>query len=272
MRVRHGLRGLLVAGLLLMAAPVAVAQSLSGPRTPDPAGGTLETVNRHLYDFNRWVAASVGTVSQWDSALPPALTSAMGNLFSNYINEPVTIVAGITAGDSATALHATKRFLLNTTLGVGGLFDAAAARGLPARHLDWGLAACAQGMGDGPYMVIPLIGPRTSRDAVFDVLPAQAIVFYGTYLALGPFIGLSGVALLQFPELIVEALAFRQMDLDAAGLEADDYDAARDRYLEYRARRCADYKAELAQRRRQAEPIPVTANEPPPGEAPVPIL
>lgn len=223
--------------------------AMADGHTPDPAGGTLETVNRHIFRFNRWIMATFGTISELETTVPAAVSAAMGNLFANYVNEPVTMVAGVTAGDSDAVVHATKRFLLNTTLGVGGLYDAATARGLPARHLDWGLAACARGVSDGPYIVVPLIGPRTSRDAMLDVLPAQAIVFYGTYLILGPFIGLGGVAALQFPELFVEALAFRQMDLEAASIDAENYDASRDGYLAYRARRCEEYKAELAQRR-----------------------
>jgi phospholipid-binding lipoprotein MlaA len=242
------LRAALVA-LALLAGQPAIADTPEAVATPDPGRATLETFNRHIFRFNRWVAASFGTVSEWDGAVPPALAGAMANVFSTYVNEPVTMVAGATAADVETVVYAGKRFLLNATLGIAGLFDAAAARGLPARHLDWGLAACAQGVSNGPYVVIPLIGPRTTRDAILDVLPAQAIVFYGTYIVLGPFIGLGGVALLQFPELIVEALAFRQMDLEAAGIDAEDYDSVRDRYLAYRTRRCEEYKTELAGRR-----------------------
>lgn len=234
--------------LVLLAGPGAAASAWADP-THDPGGGTLETINRYIFGFNRWVAGSFGTVSEWDAAVSPEIASAMGNFFANYVNEPTTLIAGLTAGDGPTALHATKRFLINTTLGFGGVFDAAAARGLPAKHLDWGLGACAQGVSDGPFVVIPMIGPRTSRDAILDVLPAQAIVFYGTHLLLGPFIGMGGVVLLQLPELFVEVLAFRQMDLEATGINADNYDATRDRYIAYRQRRCQEYKAALAQRR-----------------------
>jgi phospholipid-binding lipoprotein MlaA len=237
--------------LVLLAAPPSFADSPEADRKPDPGGATLETVNRHIFRFNQWVTATFGSLSEVANGglVPPAVSAMSARLFANYVNEPVTMVAGLTAADADTVVHATKRFMLNTTLGIAGLFDAAAARGLPARHLDWGLAACAQGVSDGPYVVIPLIGSRTTRDAILDVLPAQAIVFYGTYIVLGPFIGLGGVALLQFPELIVEALAFRQMDLEAAEIDEGDYDASRDRYLAYRARRCEEYKAELAERR-----------------------
>ena len=238
----------------LRAALVALALAFAQPAladTTDPDHGTLERVNRQVFRFNQWMMTTFGSLSEIGNGglVPQPVTAMAGRMFSNYVNEPVTMVAGVTAGDSETVVHATKRFLLNTTLGIGGLFDAATARGLPARHLDWGLGACARGVSDGPYIVIPLIGPRTSRDAVLDVLPAQAIVFYGTYVVLGPFIGLAGVAALQIPELVIEALAFRQMDLEAAELTADDYESARDRYLDYRARRCDEYKAELASRR-----------------------
>jgi phospholipid-binding lipoprotein MlaA len=227
----------------------------------DAGRGTLETINSYIFGFNRWVTGSFGTVSEWDAAVAPEIASAMGNLFSTYINEPATIIAGLTAGDGATALHASKRLLINATLGFGGVFDAASTRGLPAKHLDWGLGACAQGVSDGPFVVIPLIGPRTSRDAILDVLPAQAIVFYGTYLVLGPFIGIGGVALLQFPELFVEALAFRQMDLEATGIEADSYETTRNRYVAYRQRRCDEYKADLAQRRTARQSGPRLASD-----------
>jgi phospholipid-binding lipoprotein MlaA len=250
MGVFYSLRGALVA-LAWLAAQPAIADTPEIARTPDPSGATLETVNRQVFRFNQWMITTFGTLSDVGNAglVPPALSAMSARFFANYVNEPVTMVAGFTAADAETMLHAAKRFMLNTTLGVAGLFDAAAERGLPARHLDWGLAACAQGVSDGPYIMIPLIGARTTRDAILDVLPAQAIVFYGTYIVLGPFIGLGGVALLQFPELIVEALAFRQMDLQAAEIDESDYEASRDRYLQSRARRCEEYKADLARRR-----------------------
>ncbi len=257
------LRAAVVVLALLVSAPVVADTPDAAPR-PDPGGATLETFNRHIFRFNQWVTTTFGTMSEVASSglVPPSASAMTARLFANYVNEPVTMVAGLTAADADTVVYATKRFMLNTTLGIAGLFDAAAARGLPARHLDWGLAACAQGVSDGPYIVIPLIGPRTTRDAILDVLPAQAIVFYGTYIVLGPFIGLGGVALLQFPELIVEALAFRQMDLEAAEIAEGDYDASRDRYLAYRARRCEQYKAELAERRSLAPGPRLAANSP----------
>ncbi|MBI3453734.1 MAG: VacJ family lipoprotein [Rhodospirillales bacterium] len=249
----------LVAGGISLAAadtPPASGPALSDRPSAAAANGViaapslLERFNRRIFEFNRWAVDTVGGPSDWAEAasLPPRISEATANLFENFISEPVTIIAGLTAGDGQTALHAGKRFAVNTTLGVVGLFDVAEKLGLQPQHLDWGLAVCARGVGEGPYVVIPFIGPRTTRDALMDVVATNLVVLGGTYLVLGPLIGLGGVLLLQIPELAAEGFAFRQMDLQSVNLDSADYEELRQLYLANRAARCEQYKTQIAAR------------------------
>ena len=83
-------------------------------------------------------------------------------------------------GKPAHGFSELGRFLFNSTLGIGGIFDVATASGMEEYPEDFGQTAAVWGMHDGPYVVLPILGPRTLRDAVFlplDIL-ADPLVHY----------------------------------------------------------------------------------------------
>lgn len=90
------------------------------------------------------------------------------------IDEPVTAISNLFQGDTENAETATKRFFINTTVGVGGLSDPATDMGLEQREEDLGQAFGAGGMAPGPHIVVPIIGPSNMRDLTGDVLTALA--------------------------------------------------------------------------------------------------
>jgi len=140
-----------------------------------PVNDPLEDVNRFTSGFNRVVRGVIldPLVDGYQAVTPDFLQQAVGNAASN-LTEPVTAVSSLLQGDTENAGNATKRFFVNSTLGIGGLNDPATEMGVAQRREDLGQAAAVNGAGDGVYIVLPLLGPSNSRDAIGDALTAVA--------------------------------------------------------------------------------------------------
>jgi phospholipid-binding lipoprotein MlaA len=135
---------------------------------PDPSErDPLEPLNRGIFGFNEvvyaWVFNPVATAYQF--VVPGPGRRAVRRFFSN-LSEPVTIVNDLLRLQPVQAGSSGARFLINTTAGVGGLFDPAAAWGLEAHTSGFGETLAVYRVGSGPYLVVPLMGPSTARDAV----------------------------------------------------------------------------------------------------------
>jgi len=135
---------------------------------PDPAErDPLEPINRGIFGFNEvvygWVFDPVATAYQW--AMPGPGRRAVRRFFSN-LNEPVTLVNDLLRLRPLKAGSSGARFLINTTAGVGGLFDPAAAWGLEPHTSGFGGTLGVYRVPSGPYLVMPIMGPSTARDAV----------------------------------------------------------------------------------------------------------
>jgi phospholipid-binding lipoprotein MlaA len=96
---------------------------------------------------------------------PAKVRTALHNAVVN-LGEPRTAVNDALQGRALRTLKSVVRFGLNTTLGIGGLFDIAGRGGLPAQPNDFGLTLAHLGAPSGPYLFIPLVGPSTLRDAL----------------------------------------------------------------------------------------------------------
>lgn len=250
-------------GSLSRAALLAIALGF-GPapaQALDPApgaydGGMLDSVSRALFTFDKYVYAGLSKAGQWLSgpvdepaaaapgeAAQSTLGRGLGNVTSNLVNEPVTAVAGLAVGAFDKSWHATKRFAINSTAGLLGWYDVADAWGLPRRHEDVGLLMCRAGVGEGGYVVLPLIGPRTVRDAGADIVLTSAILLTFTGVALGDGLTLQTFLIAETIEIAADIFATRQMDSHAAELSFDDYDQMRSAYLAQRRARCAELRA-----------------------------
>jgi len=135
---------------------------------PDPADrDPLEPFNRGIFGFNEvvygWVFDPVAIAYQW--VMPGPGRRAVRRFFSN-LTEPVTLVNDLLQFRPVKAGSSGARFLINTTAGVGGLFDPAAAWGLEPHTSGFGGTLAVYRVPSGPYLVVPIMGPSTARDAV----------------------------------------------------------------------------------------------------------
>ena len=156
----------------MMALPVmADEKPADDAKVDDP----LEKLNRITSEFNRVVRGAVvdPLVDGYQAVTPQFLQDALGNAAAN-LNEPVTAVSSFLQGDEENAENATKRFFINSTLGLAGTQDAASDMGLQSREEDLGQAAGYHGTESGAHIVLPILGPSNTRDLVGDVITGLA--------------------------------------------------------------------------------------------------
>ncbi len=168
--ISHGAKALR-AGVLLFVVSIAAGCAATPGRT-ELGEDRLEGFNRGVYKFNDVVdrAALKPAAKGYRKVTPNFVRRGIGNFFAN-LGYPATIINQFLQGKPASGLKDTGRFLLNTTLGIGGLFDVATPVGLEAHDEDFGQTLAVWGVNSGPFINLPLFGPSTLRDApsrVFD--------------------------------------------------------------------------------------------------------
>lgn len=133
----------------------------NNPRDP------LEGFNRAMFSFNDTVdTAVVKPVAQaYRSATPSFVQTGVGNFFSN-IGDVWNAVNNLLQGRVNDSVTDVMRFAVNTTLGIGGLIDISSAAGMPKHNEDFGQTLGRWGVKSGPYLVLPVLGPSTVRDAL----------------------------------------------------------------------------------------------------------
>jgi phospholipid-binding lipoprotein MlaA len=159
MRVRPILLALLCAGLL-----PACATLPPGARDPrDP----FERYNRSMYRFNDTLDRAVArpVARAYVKVTPAPVRSGVSNFFRN-LNSPTVMVNNVLQLKPRAFLTETARLVINSTIGIGGLFDPASQLGLPAGDEDFGQTLGRWGVRSGPYLVLPVLGPSTVRDSV----------------------------------------------------------------------------------------------------------
>jgi phospholipid-binding lipoprotein MlaA len=156
--MRRGVGALALLGSLL----------LSGCATPGRTSGADPWIdaNRGVYKFNDELdKAAVKPVAQAYKKITPIwFRAGTGRFFSN-LGYPVTIVNQLLQGKPLLFLQDTGRLLTNSTLGLGGAFDVADRMGMPAHNEDFGQTLAVWGVPSGPYVMLPVLGPSTTRDA-----------------------------------------------------------------------------------------------------------
>ena len=176
-----------------------------------------------------------------DVAEPPAPSPAPGpgRVISNLVNEPLTALSSLVVGDLPTAWNAVQRFGINSTAGVLGWWDEASTLGYKPVPADIGLSLCRMGVGEGGYVVLPFIGPRTYRDAAVDVVLVNALLWTTTGAIFSSGLSLQTIVIAESIEVAADIVATRQIDPRAKDLRFDDYDKMRADYLAQRRQRCA---------------------------------
>ena len=124
-----------------------------------------ESWNRQVFEFNDTLDTyALKPVAQaYRNVTPQVVDDAISNAFSN-LKEPVVVISDLAQGKFLQALSDTGRFLINSTVGILGLFDVARHIGLEKHDEDIGQALAYWGVESGPYMVLPILGPNTVRD------------------------------------------------------------------------------------------------------------
>jgi phospholipid-binding lipoprotein MlaA len=189
----------------------------------------FEPVNRVFYRVNdigdRYLLRPVAV--GYRRGVPSQLRAGIQNVFSNLLY-PITIVNALLQGKAEQAGADTGRFLLNSTVGLGGLFDPASRIGLAENDEDFDQSMTVWGVAQGPYLVIPVLGPRTTRHAIGDLVDAP----------LSPFLGIAdgevSVSLGLWLIYQVDGRS-RLLDADHQVYEAfDPYLFVRDAYMQHR--------------------------------------
>jgi phospholipid-binding lipoprotein MlaA len=134
---------------------------------PDP----WEGLNRKTYAFNDALDRAVmKPVAQGYQRVTPAFVQEGVNNFFDNIEDVATSLNNFLQGKPKEGLSDAGRFLANTVLGVFGLWDVATPMGLEKHYEDFGQTLGVWGVQSGPYLVLPLLGPSTARDAPAKVV------------------------------------------------------------------------------------------------------
>jgi phospholipid-binding lipoprotein MlaA len=126
-----------------------------------------EPLNRQVHGFNTGLdKVTLKPIAKgYRAVFPQFIRTGIGN-FSSNLRTPLNIINQFLQGKSKNGLSETGRFLANSTFGLGGLLDVATDMGLEKKNEDFGETFAVWGVPDGPYVVVPFLGPRTLRDAL----------------------------------------------------------------------------------------------------------
>jgi len=151
---------LLAPGCVVLDSPDKIAQV---EETNDP----FEPTNRYIFEVNRFLDEFMlkPTAAWYNAALPQPAQDSVQRFLAN-LRMPWTAVNDFFQGKPDRAYMATMRFLINSTVGVLGLFDVATGWGYPQHEEDAGQTFAVMGAPEGPYIMLPIFGPSNPRDAL----------------------------------------------------------------------------------------------------------
>ena len=137
----------------------------------------LESINRPIFALNdrldRFILRPVAV--GYDTISPDFIQRGIGNIFSNT-GDFTTSLNRILQGDFVGATSSGGRFLVNTTLGLLGIFDVASEMGINEVKSDFGQTLSVWGFSSGPYLMVPMFGPRTVRSGAGSIVDSFSSV------------------------------------------------------------------------------------------------
>lgn len=150
-----------------ISAAVLLSFSLLGCATNGDRRDPLEPINRGIYKFNDAVDKAVikPVATGYKEVVPGPVRTAVGNFFSN-LDDVLVLLNDLLQFKLEQAASDFSRLVWNTTLGIAGLIDVGSKMDLPKRNEDFGQTLGYWGVGNGPYLVLPFLGPSTLRDTV----------------------------------------------------------------------------------------------------------
>lgn len=160
--------------LSMWALAVATALLLGGCATAGNPRDPAEGFNRAMFAINDGIDKVVTKpiAQSYEAALPSPLRTGVANFFGN-LDDVFIAVNNLLQGKLPEALSDVGRVLINSTVGLLGVIDVASDAGLEKHDEDFGQTFGRWGVGDGPYLVLPLFGPRTVRDTFGLILDVK---------------------------------------------------------------------------------------------------
>jgi len=136
-------------------------------RTNDP----IEPFNRRMFAFNLWVDDNVAkpVAIAYRDNVPKFVRDRFRDFYDNFTS-PVTFINDVLQGESGRAAETATRFWVNSFFGMAGFWDVAGQYGLKKHKEDFGQTLAVWGVKEGPYLMIPLLGPSNLRDAAGKVV------------------------------------------------------------------------------------------------------
>jgi phospholipid-binding lipoprotein MlaA len=167
---------------LLLPAALAAALVVSGcaaphrAASPDPTQAAFlvdefndpfEETNRAIFGFNQVVdrAVLVPVAKTYRTVVPPPMRQSLRDFLRN-LNGPVIFANDVLQGRLDLAAETFGRLAVNTTIGFGGMFDVATRIGIPHHPNDLGVTLATWGFDEGPYVMVPVLGPSNPRDLI----------------------------------------------------------------------------------------------------------
>ncbi len=194
-----------------------------------------EKTNRDLYALNKGLDryALKPVTKAYRATTPAPVRQMVSNGFGN-ISQPNSFLNALLQGKVKQAFRSLDRFLINTTIGFGGLADIATDLGRPNEPEDFGQTLAVWGVGSGPYLMVPILGPSTVRD----------LFGFGVDFVADPFLiaetkVLHPTLLEQTGQFTAQTIDVRSQLIDSGGDDAlkgslDDYATLKSAYLQRR--------------------------------------
>lgn len=165
----HFTRNTLIGGLLLLSLTLSGCNTLSINDDPSAqiSNDPIQGFNRKIYSFNSGVDRAIlkPVAKGYDKVVPTPAKKGVANFFSN-LREPLNAFNNLLQGKYDRALGSTYRFVVNSTVGIAGLFDVAKKHDVDLAREDFGQTLAAWGVKPGPYLMLPFLGPSNLRDGV----------------------------------------------------------------------------------------------------------
>ncbi len=195
----------------------------TGTNQADPWEGW----NRKVYSFNKALDKSVSKplTKGYKAITPDFVETGVSNVFSNIGDIP-NFINNLLQGKAGDSLSDLARFIVNSTLGIVGLWDPASNMGLAKHDEDFGQTLATWGVGEGPYVMLPILGPSTLRGSIG--LPVDAKIDPLSYVDHIPTRNQ-----LKILELIDKRSALLEFE-DQLESATDEYGFVRDIYLQNR--------------------------------------
>lgn len=254
--MRHRRLRLILSAAALLSLSACVAPSApvtQAASAEEDFNDPLEEVNRNIHGFNQNVdhAVLIPAAKTYRTAVPPPMRQSIHDFLQN-LNGPVIFANDLMQGQFGLAAETFGRLAINTTLGVGGMFDIATPLGIPHHTNDMGITFATWGMGEGPYLVVPVLGPSNPRDLAGQVV--DGLIDPGDYVA-----GKHNIWYAPIARAVVSGIDVRSRNLESlADIERTSLDYYATIRSLYRQRRAAQIRHEKSN---LPNPTPVQSSD-----------